>query len=261
MKNLISENDPAIKRGRGLWNARLFIFNELDSTNKKAFSMRNRLKHGDTILARSQTLGKGRMNRTWFSKPGKSLCFSIFIERDRIEPLFFLVTQIASISVAETLEELSIEPSLKWPNDVLVNGSKICGILAQGDPSCNCMVLGIGLNVNLTKKDLQQYNLDNNATSIEIETGKENNIIDVFQLLKKNIESSFKKAALTKNDFIQNTWKKYDYFNNEKICIETAGEKTEGIYLGTDDTGRLKLLLPNGNIRHFWAGDVFRVRS
>jgi len=261
MENLIDKNNPEIKSFKGLWNARLFIFNELDSTNSRAFSMRNKLKHGDTILAKNQTYGRGRMDRTWFSEPGKSLCFSIFLERERIEPIFFLVTQIAAISIAKTLEQFSIKPSLKWPNDVLVKGNKICGILAQGDHSCKCMVLGIGLNINLTKKDFQKRNLDKDATSVKIETGQNINITDVFEILKQNIESSFAKAASKRKNFIKNTWNSYDYLTEERICIETAGKKIHGIYKGTDDTGRLVLLLPNGRLQHFWAGDVYKVRS
>lgn len=123
-------------------------FEELDSTNLYAKTHCAELAHGTVISAARQTAGRGRFDRQWVS-PAGNLYFTVVLKPQKID-FIANVTQLMSLSVCRALEELKIPAQIKWPNDVLVNGKKICGILSESVTSGSRfegLVTGVGVNL------------------------------------------------------------------------------------------------------------------
>jgi len=150
-------------------------FDDIDSTNIKAKELAQKnIENGSIIIAEKQTLGNGRFNRKWVS-PSGGLWFSLIL-RPTIPPTEApKITQIAAASIYKTLSELNIMSTIKWPNDILLNDKKLCGILAEMKcdmDSVHYLVLGIGMNINIDESDFDE-NIKSIATSLKIEFNKE----------------------------------------------------------------------------------------
>ena len=170
--------DIQIKWQDRLGSTNRFIKNEITQCRTPA--------HGTLIAAYDQTDGMGRENRSWISTPATNLCFSLFADT-RPTPKIPSLTMAVSLAIHDTLREKRIHAIPKWPNDLLVEGKKICGILSECTelPHSNDrgVILGIGLNVNMNA--LQQADIDQPATSIFLETG---NTCPLEPLLERVVE-------------------------------------------------------------------------
>jgi len=154
----------------------VYYFLEIDSTNEKAFDLAAAgAPEGAVVIAEGQTKGKGRLQRVWHSPPGSNIYTSIIL-RSNLEPdCAPQISILAGVAVAETLDKYCRgQVKLKWPNDVLLQEKKVCGILAQMKTSASrvdFIILGIGINVNINYNQLPQ-DIRNTATSLAIETGR-----------------------------------------------------------------------------------------
>lgn len=159
-------------------------FKELPSTNQKAKDLAAEgIEPWTVIMAEEQTVGYGKEKVPWFSPKG-GLYFSIILPKSKIEDLQTL-TILAAFIVAKTLKDnFSLEPLIKLPNDVLLNGKKVCGILTENiiGKDIKLSVIGIGLNANIEKFPKE---LENIATSLKIELGRE---IGNEEILKQIVE-------------------------------------------------------------------------
>ncbi len=128
---------------------RIFRFESIDSTNEYALKNCRLLHNGDVVVALEQTRGRGRHGRTWHSPRG-GLWVSIVFKPKKVKELGFY-TKIAAVSLARLLSKLGVKSTIKWPNDILVNGRKLAGILTEGifeGVNPKCVVMGIGVNVS-----------------------------------------------------------------------------------------------------------------
>lgn len=152
-------------------------FKSIDSTNKKAKENALDLKEGTVLISEEQTGGKGRIGREWISPKGKGIWMSIVL-KPGLDPIkVSRITLLGAVSVFKALKNMGINSQIKWPNDILINGKKVAGILTEMSGELNMVdyiVMGIGINVNLDKKDFPK-SLKNKATSAKIELGKEIN--------------------------------------------------------------------------------------
>ena len=150
-------------------------FDDIDSTNIKAKELAQKnAENGSIIISEKQTLGSGRFKRKWVSPIG-GLWFSLIL-RPTIPPTEApKITQIAAASIYKTLSDLNIMSTIKWPNDILLNDKKLCGILAEMKcdmDSVHYLVLGIGMNINIDESDFDE-DIKSIATSLKIEFNKE----------------------------------------------------------------------------------------
>tara|TARA_B100000700_G_scaffold120385_2_gene135211 strand:- start:374 stop:1159 length:786 start_codon:yes stop_codon:yes gene_type:complete len=168
---------------------KILCLDSVDSTNNYALSMETK-SEGLFIISKSQTKGKGRNNRYWHSLEGKSIALSGIVkypESPKLPPT--LVPLLSSNAVVDTLIKFGLNPKVKWPNDVLVNSKKISGILCESDykkDSNNFIIVGIGINVNLTNEDFAEDKISYVVppTSMNIETNGNHNLEDVaFNLI------------------------------------------------------------------------------
>ena len=200
-------------------------FSSIDSTNnylKENYESLDNLTFASTDF---QSGGKGRNGRKWFSPTGENLLFSVLIKdlKDNLDPSLFSV--FAAVCVAKTLEEFGLNNiSIKWPNDIYVNGKKICGILSEGkylDNHFAYIVIGIGLNVNQTYMGEE---IIHPFTSLKLELDKD--------VLIQNIkESLFPKVKdmIINIDNVKDTYFAYinehNYLKDKEVYASINGEK------------------------------------
>ncbi|GJQ60242.1 MAG: biotin--[acetyl-CoA-carboxylase] ligase [Candidatus Scalindua sp. AMX11] len=242
-------------------NGRVFTihkYNKLNSTNTFLRQHCMGLKEYSVIWAEEQTEGRGRFDRVWNSSPGKDLTLSVLLPlTPQVIKYRQNITQIAALSVTRLLEHYGLRPNFKWPNDVLINSKKICGILCEtvetGDKTY--AVLGIGLNVN--SNDVPFHNHDYFATSMHKELGSVVDRFEVFQRLLALISSSF--TELGKEGFKQSRReiKKRLLFANERIVVKDGTKHAHmGKILDLNHDGTLLFQCEECNIININSGEI-----
>lgn len=210
-----------------------------DSTNNYIANLLSdgKIEYGTVILSDEQTRGKGQRGASWLSNPGENLLFSLYLDTANLSVKHqFILTQYVSISVCHSLEKYGLNPSIKWPNDILINGKKIAGILIENQLQGNSIVgsiVGIGLNIN----QLEFSGL--NATSLKLETGSFVSIQDfVFSLI--NELKSFWKIVESENfELIEKYYFSYLWLlNKEAVFVDEAGDFI-GTIRGVEKNGLL----------------------
>lgn len=215
---------------------------EVDSTNLYAKSNIENLADKSIVHAANQTAGRGRLQRTWVNL-GEGNLFLTFVLKpsNSFNEVYSNLTQYLSVVLCKILEEYGLKPQIKWPNDVLINGKKIAGILSETVMQGSLfkgLVLGIGVNLNTSEKDLASV-IDKEATSLNLEISKP---VDVNLFLDKLAEEFFadydnflqKGFELIKNDYISRTC-----FLDTEICVQVFNDKKCGIAKAINDKGEL----------------------
>jgi len=237
---------------------RTFIYaEELSSTNTYLMDKQNEINtNGTVVLAETQTQGKGRKDRIWYSAPESNLTFSILLTNNKsLLKHSNLINFAASLAVSVSIENLfQIKTDLKWPNDVLLNGKKTSGILLESSSTgnkINRLVVGIGINVN---QNSFQGSFKYPPTSIRIELGK---IVEREKLLSEvlnNFELLLLKIEKDSNSIIEE-WKSKCNMIGERISILENDSAKFGIFYDVDEEGFLLLKTKDG-IEKIHFGDV-----
>lgn len=238
---------------------RNFIYSEeLESTNSVLMDKKNNFNvNGTVVLAEKQSKGKGRKDRIWYSAKGQNLTFSILLtDKKYFKKNFSLINFAISLSVATAIENLhQIRTEVKWPNDVLVGGKKIAGILlesiSQGS-KIERVVIGVGLNVNQV---MFQGSFSIDPTSLKIELNdetidREDLLAELLNTFEENLDKLLKKP-----DSILKEWKSRCRMIGEKISVIEGDSELYGIFEDVDDEGFL-LLKTKGKTEKIHFGDV-----
>jgi BirA family transcriptional regulator, biotin operon repressor / biotin---[acetyl-CoA-carboxylase] ligase len=224
-------------------------FRVVDSTNRVARELAAAgVPHGTLVTATQQSAGRGRQGRSWSTSPGSSLLMSLVV-RDP-SPILSLV---AGVAVAETVAaELPGKATgavqIKWPNDVLVNGRKLAGILVEGRPAERWAVLGIGLNVAV-RPDEFPPELHDRAGTMALAPG------DVETVLQRLLSALERNIAASEQQILEALGAR-DYLRGKRITWETADGTLAGIAAGIDAAGGLRAEMPDGSIALLDAGEV-----
>ncbi len=200
---------------------------------------------GTVIAAREQTDGQGRQGRHWLSTPGDGL-YCTFILRQAQPPV---VTLALGLAVVEALTPwLPAGLDLRWPNDVLWQGQKLCGILARLEHGA--VLAGIGINLNQTQfpPDLRTP-----ATSLRLATGKSFSPEEVLASLRPAIANA---VTLDADSILRLFTQTSSYVAGRRVRVDGEGTPLEGITAGLDRSGFLLLQLPNGKLHTVLAGSV-----
>ncbi len=240
-----------------LLGKKLHLMEEVDSTN--TWAIKEALKgaeEGEVFLAETQTQGRGRMGRKWFSPKGKNIYLSIILKPEMPPQKVPLLNLGASLALAYFLEKVGLEPELKWPNDVLLKGKKVSGILSEAYAEAdrvNFVVLGIGLNVNTRKEDFPE-DIRNLATSLLIETGKEFSRNELVKRILEEFEGIYFLLKESPQQLLSK-WCSYAKVEGKMVEVESFGELIEGVVQGIDEDGALLVKTQKG-IKKILAGDV-----
>lgn len=248
-------------------NITLIKYDTIDSTNTEALKQaRLGVDEGFCVVARQQTAGRGRYGRVWVSEKDAGLYFSIVL-RPQIEPEFLpLITLMAGVAVHETLKHLGISADIKWVNDILVNEKKISGILAEAAETEDGLAVVVGIGINVLASNYSPE-IAQTATSIENETASAN-LPDpanehLLSTLIANIDRFY--SALSANDgplTVIDEWsRRSSYFKGKEVRVNLHDEIFTGVTDGLQESGALRLILPDGTIRIIHSGDVGRVRA
>ena len=230
-------------------------FEELASTNSRAFELAENSKifDGEIIVAKSQKAGRGRKNRIWES-PAGNLYFSLILQPkislEKLPQLSFVAITALRLAIAKIAPHLEILN--KWPNDLLINDSKVAGLLLENKiigSQCQFVILGIG--VNLTSNPTQTIFPSGNLKDFGIE-------ILPQELLKKFLDE-FEKIYQTWLDFgfggMRQLWLQKAWHFKEKITVKLDEKSIEGIFENFDEEGNL-LLKTNDGILKITTADV-----
>lgn len=245
-----------------MWGADLLVFDSLPSTNTWTLEHASELRHGDTVRAIRQPGGKGRFDRTWVAPGRCCLTLSAIVNpsshADFPDPLLLSVTAIA---VRETLAEFGVKCMLKWPNDVMTANGKIAGILAEKDEKSGAVVLGIGINVNITGPALEGLQFEPPPVSMAVERERLFDVDRVCKRLLVYLEKDIDFAWLNGPASIAGRWNEADFLAGKKITVKGPDGEVGGQYRGIQESGELCLVDAAGEDRLFWSGDVSVARN
>jgi len=238
-------------------------FEEVGSTQEVAKRLANDgAKEGAIVIAERQSNGRGRMGRGWFSPSGGVWLSVILRPRTNLQAQRF--TLLAGVAVARAVNLFyGLEAKIKWPNDILVNGKKVCGILAEVSAemdAINYLILGIGVNVNvyLTTADGK---LLQTATSIKEVLGRKVSRVGFVQVMLEELEQLYRLLSAEGFKPILSEWKKLSGILGAWIRVSFRGEEFEGWARDVDEDGFLIVELDDGSLRRVVAGDVHIVEG
>ena len=218
-------------------------FDTIGSTNDDALAWASQSAPDfSLIIADEQTSGRGRMDRKWFTSPSAALALSLILrptDTERAHPS--RATGLLAISLAESLLQLGLAPQIKWPNDVLLRGRKVAGILVESSwlgERLDAMILGMGVNVlNASIPPADQLLFP--ATSIETELGHP---IDRGGLLREILTSVLDWRPKLGTDAFLEAWEGYLAFRGQQVQVEgRSGDPIIGELLGLEADGSLRL--------------------
>lgn len=212
---------------------------------------------GTIVIAEEQTSGRGRLNREWYSAKYTGVWMSIILRPNLLPQKAPQLTLITAVAVVQAIEEITpLLPQIKWPNDILINGKKITGILtelqAESD-QINSVIIGIGMNVN---QESFPRELESIATSLLIEGGQKVNRAKLIQALLTKLEGLYDLYLQEGFYPIKLLWESYAVNIGKRISARMLKETIDGKALGITDDGVLLLEDDKGNIHHVYSADI-----
>ncbi len=240
----------------------IYHFFKIDSTNNAAMQLGQEGEpHGAVVIAEEQTAGRGRAGRTWLSEKSAGIHVTVLL-RPRITPAHApLLTLVAGLAARDAVaEETSLATDIRWPNDVLLNGKKCCGILTEmhAEPDrVHYAVVGIGMNVNQTKMPAE---LEPIATSLRIETGRAHSRVSVLVRLLRDLDRYYNQFIADGAEPILKRFAEVSsFYEGKRVRISTATGNFTGTTAGLEPSGVLRVRRDDGRIEAVISGDVAEV--
>jgi BirA family biotin operon repressor/biotin-[acetyl-CoA-carboxylase] ligase len=232
----------------------------IDSTNSYGLRLLKRKRQGGVLIVTDyQSGGRGREKRRWLAPEGTALLFSFALVLPGDYSGLQFLTLLGAVSVAETLRErFSLDALIKWPNDVIVAGKKICGVLTELIPlpdDRNGVVLGIGANVNQQAKDFGSE-LRDKATSVRAASGKEVSRLDLLAGIVQRIDSYYQEFLRNERSRILSRSIELSSTLGRAVRIRTHRGPLEGTAVAIEEDGALAVRRDNGIIVKLYSGDV-----
>jgi len=242
---------------------RMHHFVELDSTNASAYRRAQEGGvEGEIVIAEGQSRGKGRMGRSWISPPYLNLYLSVIL-RPKLAPVHApQITLMSAVALAETLQSfIPFPPEIKWPNDILVEGKKIAGILTESCCEADRLlfvILGIGVNLNFPC-DLMPESIREVATSVLILTQRPVDRAAFTRGLILNLDRCYGEFEDRGFPSIARRWEGFFRLRGKRVRVEMLGQEIWGRAVGIDGDGALVLEDDGGRQQKIIAGDVIPV--
>jgi len=232
----------------------------VDSTNRFAMGLaREGAPEGTVVLADRQTAGMGRLQRAWQSPPGCNLYISVILRPAVAPPDASRITLLAGVAVAEAISAVCPgRVGIKWPNDLLIGGRKVCGILTEtrmATGGIDSVIVGVGLNVNMERADFDPAHRET-ATSLREETGREHSREDLLLLLCERFEPWYEIFLHDGFAPVREGWLARVEMAGKRLRILFRDEVREGVFAGIDRDGALLIADEQGAVRRITAGDA-----
>lgn len=237
----------------------IVCFTETDSTNVRARKLgENGAAHGTLVVAEQQTAGRGRRGRGWESPAGSSIYMSLLLRPEFLPNKAPMLTIVMAYSVATALrEQTGLDFRIKWPNDIVLNGKKVVGILTEMSTEIeyiNHVVIGVGINVNT---EAFPEEICATATSIRRESGKIWRRAELIAAILRQFEVQYERFV--KEEDLAYLREAYDaVLVNCNREVRILGEKDgyRAVALGIDDQGELLVRKEDGTVTSVYAGEV-----
>lgn len=239
---------------------RIKLLTSVSSTQEEARHLAEEgAPHGTLVLAEEQTAGRGRQGRQWYSPPGKGIWMSLLLRPDRqpvsIAPQLTLLTAVA---VCRAVRKFGVDAGIKWPNDILVDGRKLCGILVESvaeDELIRYAIAGIGIDVNLQREDIPQELLPK-VTSVQIASGRRIERTELIGAVLMEMEQLYQ--LYTEKGFapIAHLWEALSVTLGRQITVLTPDGEVTGKAIALEENGTLILQENSGNTRTIFSGEV-----
>ena len=242
---------------------KIHYFSVIDSTNVYARRLAEQgAPEGVVVVADTQTQGRGRLGRRWISPPHSNLYLSVIL-RPQLPPVHApQVTLMAAVALAETIESfVSISPAIKWPNDILVHGKKLAGILTElscGPDCVDFVILGIGVNVNFPPSEMPS-DIRERATSIFGVTQKKVSREAFLRRLIHDLDRCYGELEELGFGALAPRWEAHFGFRGRRVRVELLDQVVVGRAKGIDRDGALILEGDDGSVQRVLAGDVIPV--
>ncbi len=240
----------------------LILLGSVDSTNTYALSLSEAM-HGTVVAAGEQTGGRGRQGRAWVSPAGRNIYLSVILRPPLRPEEATLLTLLAGVACCEAVRLITGLPvGIKWPNDLMLRGRKIGGILTElktGNGVIQVAVIGIGINVNAGTEDFPPELCDI-ATSVRIETGKEHDRDRLIASILNAIDAWYGILLREGRQPVLDIWRNLSVTLGQMVRVMTDNETLLGTAEDIDDMGRLALRLGSGRMRTVHAGDLTILR-
>jgi BirA family biotin operon repressor/biotin-[acetyl-CoA-carboxylase] ligase len=242
-------------------------FESLSSTNLEAASRATAgAPEGLCVVAGEQTAGRGRLQRRWNSPKDAGLYFSIILRPRFAQSGWPLLTLMAAVAVHDALREAcELQTDIKWPNDILVNEKKLCGILAETVETSLGRAVVVGIGINLTDRSFPPE-LETVATSIEACTGQPPDLEVVLEALVRLIGKHYDRLQLSSGpaEIVREWSARSSYAQSKRVSVDEASESFVGTTRGLEPDGALRVETDEGDnsgkIRIVRAGDVNSLR-
>ena len=259
-----------------LIGSEIHIFDRVESTNDTAKEIAiSGCKEGAVVIADSQSKGRGRLGRMWESPSGVGIYLSIILKPKKVVSQ---LTLVAGVAVAEAINEsfkfqvssfklknlknlqlatCNLQPKLKWPNDININGKKAGGILTEGISKGKAVIVGIGINVNTPPWGGEGFpdELKDKATSIMMETGKRVDRNLLIAELLNSFEYWYEKF-IEEGETVMKRWRELSDTFGRRISVSAENKVFEGVAEMIDSEGSLMLRQDNGSLKRISAGEV-----
>ena len=236
----------------------IHYFDSIGSTNDEALSWaREGARDLSLVVADEQTMGRGRLDRPWFTPPKTALSFSLILRPTYAEkPLLSRTVGLAALAFTDVLQTLNLNPQIKWPNDILLNGRKLAGILIEAtwlDDEVQSIVIGMGINIakaSVPATDILGFP----ATSLENMLGY---VPDRNVILHATLANIIALRPHMRTDSFMSSWEKKLAYYGRQVRVEMGGEKSiSGKIIGLESDGSLKIRDDEGKSIAVRFGDV-----
>ncbi len=238
----------------------IFFHEIVSSTNDLAYALAEKgAGEGAVVVADEQTKGKGRLGRTWMSPKGSGVYLSVIL-RPALSPQSVpKVTLFAALAAARAVRKITgVTAQIRWPNDLLIGGKKIAGVLTEmsGEQDrVHFVIVGIGINVNTSAERIPKE-----GTSLKIETGKEVSRIMLTRALLEELDALYRQFTDGENGEPLEECRKLSSVLGTHVMVEQASGRKEGYAIDIDDEGALLLRLDDGFTARILSGDLVKLR-
>ncbi|MGG6309546.1 biotin--[acetyl-CoA-carboxylase] ligase [Paenibacillus macerans] len=248
-------------QGNRTFGQRLKLLESVVSTQEEARRLAEEgAPHGTLVLAEEQTAGRGRQGRRWYSPPGKGIWMSLLLRPDR-QPLSIAsqLTLLTAVAVCRAVRKTSgVDAGIKWPNDLMVNGRKLCGIIVESiaeDELIRYAIAGIGIDVNLEAQDIPAE-LKSVATSLQIESGRRIDRAELIGAVMTEMEQLYELYMEEGFSPVSHLWEALSVTLGRQIAVKTPDGDVTGLATGLDPNGALLLEDHAGKVFTIFSGEV-----
>ena len=236
------------------------VFEQTTSTNDVIEKLaRDGVKEGVVVFAESQTRGRGRLGRKWISPARKGLWFSILLRPDLRPQETTQLTVASATALRRAIQsETGLKPEIKWPNDILIGGKKVAGILTELSAELDkirCVVLGIGIDVNLDAGELPAE-LKKTATSLKIETGEAVSRAELAAAILRELDEDYSRVCAGKFQKIADEWEDHCATIGRNVTVQIGDRKIRGRAESLGEDGALLLRTEHGHLERITGGNV-----